>query len=353
MIDKQAIEESGHESLTKLDQKKNRKKTKQNLHTLVENSSVSKVRSAGRVVKYGTASFIRNIWLSIAATLVMAITLVILMITVAASLILSATADTMRQKIDITIFFKPGTEQAILEEMSTTMKQDPNVKSIAIADSMTEYQNFIDQNQDNADLLVALEDPAMYDLMLKSMQATMRIKVYDPNDLDSVRRIVEENEAFQAHLDTEKEPTYNVNHSEIETINSWATMAKNGGLVLGAVFLVISILVIFNTIRMAIFSRREEIYMMKLVGADSSFIRGPFRVEAQICGIISGILASILAYYGFKFVRPHLENYGIDASAVAHLLDSSMLVIVFAVMIGIGVIIGTISARLAIRKYLR
>lgn len=130
-------------------------------------------------------------------------------------------------------------------------------------------------------------------------------------------------------------------------------MAKNGGLVLGAIFLVISILVIFNTIRMAIFSRREEIYMMKLVGADSSFIRGPFRVEAQICGIISGILASILAYYGFKFVRPHLENYGIDASAVAHLLDSSMLVIVFAVMIGIGVIIGTISARLAIRKYLR
>lgn len=353
MIDKQAIEESGREQNAEFSRKENRKKTKKNLRTLVENSSVSKVRSTGRIVKYGTASFVRNIWLSIAATLVMTVTLVILMITVAASLILSATADTMKQKIDITIFFKPGTEQVVLDEMADTMKQDQNVKTVDVSDSLAEYQSFIEQNKDNSDLLVALEDESMYNLMLSSMQATMRIKVYDPNDLSSIKNIVEQNEVFQANLDDEKEPTYDVNHSEIETINTWATMAKNGGLVLGAVFLVISVLVIFNTIRMAIFSRREEIYMMKLVGADVSFIRGPFRIEAQICGIISGILASILAVCGFRFLRPHLENYGIDVSSVARLLDSSMLVIVFAVMIGIGVLIGTISARLAIRKYLR
>lgn len=353
MIDKQAIEESGREQNAEFSRKENRKKTKKNLRTLVENSSVSKVRSTGRIVKYGTASFVRNIWLSIAATLVMTVTLVILMITVAASLILSATADTMKQKIDITIFFKPGTEQVVLDEMADTMKQDQNVKTVDVSDSLAEYQSFIEQNKDNSDLLVALEDESMYNLMLSSMQATMRIKVYDPNDLSSIKNIVEQNEVFQANLDDEKEPTYDVNHSEIETINTWATMAKNGGLILGAVFLVISVLVIFNTIRMAIFSRREEIYMMKLVGADVSFIRGPFRIEAQICGIISGILASILAVCGFRFLRPHLENYGIDVSSVARLLDSSMLVIVFAVMIGIGVLIGTISARLAIRKYLR
>ncbi len=353
MIDKQAVEESGREKNAELSRKENRKTTKKNLRTLVENSSVSKVRSTGRIVKYGTASFVRNIWLSIAATLVMTVTLVILMITVAASLILSATADTMKQKIDITIFFKPGTEQVVLDQMADTMKTDSNVKSAEVSDSLAEYQSFIEQNQDNADLLAALEDESMYNLMLSSMQATMRVKVYDPNNLDSIRKIVNEDEIFQANLDTEKEPTYDVNHSEIETINTWATMAKNGGLILGAVFLVISVLVIFNTIRMAIFSRMEEIYMMKLVGADTSFIRGPFRIEAQICGIISGILASILAVCGFRFLEPHLKNYGIDVSSVARLLDSSMLVIVFAVMIGIGVLIGTISARLAIRKYLR
>ena len=299
------------------------------------------------------ASYTRNIWLSIAATLVMTITLVILMITVFASLILSATADTMRQKIDITVFFAPGTDPAALTEMANKMEAEDNVTHVEIADSETEYRNFIADNSDNAELLAALQDESMYQLMLSTMQATMRIKVADPNNLDSVRYLVEHDVEFQSHLDSEKEPTYNVNQAEIETINSWATIAKNGGLVLGAVFLVISVLVIFNTIRMAIFSRREEIYMMKLVGADIGFIRGPFLVEAEISGIISGLLSTTLAVVGFRVLEPHLSGYGIDVSAVSELLESNLLVAVYAIMIVIGMIIGTISARLAIKKYLK
>lgn len=336
----------------KTGKKARRAETKSNLKTLIHNSSTSRIRNAGRIVRYGAASFRRNIWLSIAATLVMTITLVILMVTVFASLILSATADAMRQKIDITIFFAPGTSQEVLEEMATTMRQDPNIKTIELADSLAEYQNFLNENGDNADLLLTLEDPAMQDLMINTMQSTMRIKVNDPNNLDSIRQIVETNEVFQAHLDPEKEPTYNVNQAEIETINSWATIAKNGGLILGAIFLAISILVIFNTIRMAIFSRREEIYMMKLVGADGSFIRGPFLIEAEISGIISGILASTIAYFAFDFIAPHLESYGIDVSAVSAILSSNMLVLVYAIVIGTGIAIGSISARLAMQKYL-
>ena len=193
----------------------------------------------------------------------------------------------------------------------------------------------------------------MYELMLNTMQATMRIKVLDPNNLDGVRDIVENNAIFQANLDNEKEPTYNVNQAEIETINSWATIAKNGGLILGAIFLVISILVIFNTIRMAIFSRREEIHMMKLVGADIGFIRGPFLVEAEISGVISGLLATTAVLAGFRFLAPNLSGYGIDVSAISKLMDTNMLVAVYAVMILIGMVIGTISARLAIKKYLK
>lgn len=336
----------------KSDRKLHRAETKSNLKTLINNSSTSRIRNVGRIVRYGTASFRRNIWLSIAATLVMTITLVILMVTIFASLILSATADAMRQKIDITIFFMPGTPQETLEEMAATMHQDPNIKTIDLADSYAEYQNFLSENGENSDLLLTLEDPAMQELMINTMQSTMRIKVNDPNNLDSIRQIVETNEVFQTFLDTEKEPTYNVNQAEIETINSWATIAKNGGLILGAIFLGISILVIFNTIRMAIFSRREEIYMMKLVGADGSFIRGPFLVEAEISGIISGILASTIAYFAFDFIAPHLTNYGIDVSAVSSILDSKLLVLVYATVIGAGIIIGSISARLAMQKYL-
>ncbi len=349
MIDKKSIEESGHRGA----HRPSRKETKSHLKTLVENSSVSRVRTTGRVLKYGTASFTRNIWLSIAATLVMTITLVILMITVFASLILNATAETMREKIDITIFFAPGTSQELLAAMTDEISINDNIRSIETADSQTEYNAFLEDNQDNEELLAALEDEGMYNLMLSTMQATMRIKVYDPNNLDGIINTVDNSELFQANLDSEKQPTYNVNQAEIETINSWATIAKNGGLILGAVFLVISVLVIFNTIRMAIFSRREEIYMMKLVGADITFIRGPFLVEAQICGVISGLLATTIALIGFRFLAPKLSGYGIDVASVSMLMESNLLIAVYGSMILIGIVVGTISARLAMKKYLK
>ncbi len=331
----------------------NRQTTKEHLKKLEKNSNASRLRSTGRIVKYGAVSFTRNIWLSIAATLVMTVTLIILMVTVLASLILTATAKTMQEKIDISIYFTPETSQETMDEMAALMRQTNNVQTVDVTDAAGEYEIFLQDRQDNEELLSALEDEAMHELMLNTMHPTMRVKVYDPNDLSSVRNLVETNEIFQANLDPEENPTYDVNQAEIATINSWANIAKNGGLVLGAVFLVISILVIFNTIRMAIFSRREEIYMMKLVGADGSFIRGPFLVEAQICGLISGILATTLGYAGFHLLAPKLANYGIDVSAVTEILESNTLVLVYLAICGIGLLIGSISARLAMQKYLK
>ena len=330
-----------------------RQKQKEHLKTLVENSSVSRVRNTSRIVKYGAASFSRNIWLSIAATLVMTVTLVILLTTIGASLILSSTADTMRQKIDITVFFRPGTDLATLNLMADEMRTDSNVSHVEVTDSQAEFDALIEENKDNADLLAAFEDETMYQTMLGTMPATMRIKVYDVSDLTSIRNRVEHTALFQENISEDKDPTYDANQAEIQTINSWATIAKNGGLILGAIFIVISVLVIFNTIRMAIFSRREEIYMMKLVGADTSFIRGPFLIEAQISGIISGLLASTLAYVGFRLLAPNLASYGIDITLVSDLMATSKLVLVYLGVVGVGILIGTISARLAMQKYLK
>lgn len=333
--------------------KETRLKQKENLKTLVENSSVSKVRSTGRVIKYGAASFTRNIWLSIAATLVMTVTLVILLVTVGASLVLNSTAETLRDKIDITVYYKPGTSLEVLDNIASMIKTDPNVKEIAITDSAMEYQKFLEENQDNEDLMLALKDESMSELMLSTMQAAMRIKVYNPDNLDQLKNIVSTTEIIQENIDPEIEPTYDVNQAEIATISSWANIAKNGGLILGAVFLIISVLMIFNTIRMAIFSRREEIYMMKLVGADITFIRGPFLVEAQICGVISGLLATTIALIGFRFLAPKLSGYGIDVASVSMLMESNLLIAVYGSMILIGIVVGTISARLAMKKYLK
>ena len=103
---------------------------------------------------------------------------------------------------------------------------------------------------------------------------------------------------------------------------------------------------------MAIFSRREEIYMMKLVGADKRFIRGPFLVEAEICGVIAGVIAATVSYFGFSLLAPKLTSYGINVDAITDVLESNRLILVYVIFIAIGVVIGRVSARLAVSKYL-
>ena len=309
------------------------------------------MREKVRIVKYGTKGFGRNIWLSTAATVVMAFTLIILFITVVASVILTNTAEMMKDKIDITIYFKPNTSEKVLSELTEVIKKDENIKSVETSTSEVEYEKFLAENATSDDVLNILDDE-MKALMINKMQSTMRVKVYNVDDLTSIKDIVENDELFVQYIDKEKAPTYDVNRVEIATITSWARIARTGGIILAAVFLVISILIIFSTIRMAIFSRREEIYMMKLVGADKSFIRGPFLVEAEICGIIAGLVAATVSYFGFRFLSPRLVNYGIDVSSINNILESNQLILVFLVFIAAGILIGRISARLAVSKYL-
>ena len=332
-------------------QKKLKKVSKKSLKTMRKARKRNVVREQARIVKYGTKGFGRNIWLSSAATVVMAITLIILFVTVVASVILTSTAEMMKDKIDITIYFKPNTSQEALDELSTEIQKDPNIKSVETSTSEEEYAKFLEENSESEDIINVLDDE-MTKMMVDKMQATMRIKVYDVDNLDSIKDTVENGELFRSYTDKEKAPTYDVNRAEIATITSWARIARTGGVILAAVFLVISILIIFSTIRMAIFSRREEIYMMKLVGADKSFIRGPFLVEAEICGVIAGVVAGTISYFGFTFLSPRLESYGIDVSSINSVLESNKLILVFLVFIGLGMIIGRISARLAVSKYL-
>lgn len=325
--------------------------TKKNLKTMRKTRKKHPLREAGRIVKYGTSGFSRNIWLSTAATAVMIITLIIAFVTVVASVILTNTAQMMKDKIDITIYFKPETSEENLAELKEIISEEKNVKTVEISTSKEEYEKFVAENADSEEIIGILDED-MTNLMISKMQSTMRIKVYDIDNLDGIKGIVEENAVFKEYVDKEKAPTYDVNQVEIATITSWARIARTGGFILAIVFLVISILIIFSTIRMAIFSRREEIYMMKLVGAEKSFIRGPFLVEAEICGLIAGIVAATISYFGFNFMAPRLSGYGIDISTITAILESNKLILVYLAFIVVGMLIGRVSARFAVHKYL-
>lgn len=333
------------------DKKKLKRVAKKSLKSMRKSREKHPIRSQIRIAKYGAKGFGRNIWLSTAATVVMSITLIILFVTVVASVILTSTAELMKDKIDITIYIKPNTSEQTLKDLEDTISKDQNIKSVETSTSEEEYQKFLEENKGSDDVLDILDDD-MQKLMIAKMQGTMRIKVHDVDNLDSIKKIVEEDELFVKYVDTDKAPTYDVNRAEIATITSWARIARTGGVILAVVFLVISILIIFSTIRMAIFSRREEIYMMKLVGAEKSFIRGPFLVEAEICGVIAGVVAATIAYFGFMFMAPKLSGYGIDVAVITNVLESNKLILVYLVFVLLGVVIGRVSAWLAVSKYL-
>ena len=119
--------------------KKPKNSTIDRLKTMSKNSRGNLLRNNLRILKYGVIGYGRNIWLSITSTFVMTLTLILLFVTVIASIILSTTADRMRDKIDITIFFKPGTEVVALQEMTDIIKKDSNVKSAEYSTSDQEY----------------------------------------------------------------------------------------------------------------------------------------------------------------------------------------------------------------------
>lgn len=333
-----------------------KKRSEDRLRSMVKNSSTHLFRNLSRIFKYGVIGFCRNIWLSITATIVTTLTLVLLFATVVAGSVLNSTADAMREKIDITIFFKPGTSITTLASMTNTMKKDSNVKTVVYSTSDEEYEKFLKETESDGDddILAALSDDAMREIMLKSMQATMRIKVYDADNLNSIKEIVKTDEEFTKNLDTTKDPTYNTNDTAINTISSWANVATSGGTALCALFLIISILVIFNTIRMAIYSRSEEIYMEKLVGADTSFIRGPFLVEAMMSGVFAGIISSIIGLIVYNALGPKMKAYDISVEAVnSFLAEPRNIVLIFVALVATGIIITLLSSRLAIQKYLK
>lgn len=347
----------------KKDRKKeriSRKQTRKYLRTLTRDAGVHPFRNTTRVMKYGFSGFGRNIWLSLASILVMTITLIILIISVLSNIILGETATALRDRIDITIFLKPETTDTTLKNLTEILTQDNNVKvdTIIANNSTAEVAVYLEENADEEDMIEMVNsDPEMYAIFVKNMPATIRFKVRDVDNIDSIKSLVSSNELFKdsLHEDHEKySPTYDMNQAEIKTINSWARIAKNGGIILGIIFLLISVLIIFNTVRMAVFSRREEIYMMKLIGGSKSFIRGPFLVEAALSGLISGLLASFITYYGFAFLAPRLEKYGINVATITGYYDEPILLTIFiGIITVIGIFIGIISARLAAQKYLK
>lgn len=299
-----------------------------------------------RMCRYGVNNFSRNAWLTVAATAVMTITLLILFATLAARNTLITTVDDIKDKVDMSIYLKTDVSDDDVQTIQADLKKLETVKSVSYISPEAARGSFAEQNSQNPDALSALNEAT------NKFSGTLRVKLVDINDTKELAGFVKSNKTVKANIDPEREPSFaGERKSAIEGIAKGVVFADRVGLIATVIFVVISSLIVFNTIRMAIFNRRDEIEMMKLIGADKNFIRGPFIVEAVVYGFIAAILATVLGVSGLYWLKDRL----IAGVQVQPTLDFVLNYIGFVAlgMIAIGALIGVVSSLLATRRYLK
>ena len=300
-----------------------------------------------RVIRYGIDSFVRNSWLSVAATAVMTITLLIIFTAFVTQNILTDTVGELQSNVNMSIYLKSDTTSEVITDLTTELHKLSSIRTVKYISPSQARAQFANDYKDDNSSLSALNEAT------NKFPATLQIGVKNINDTSQLQKFVDNDALFKKNKDPDHPPSFAGEHQNaIESIGRAVGFAQTMGLIIGAIFVVISSLIIFNTIRMAIFNRKEEIQMMKLIGANQSFIRGPFLVEAIIYGFIAAFIATGVGLWALYGSASTLLSYQISVQSTINLV-TYYVVFVLLGMIAIGAVIGIISSLLATRRYLK
>lgn len=299
-----------------------------------------------RIVKTGIVNFGRNAWLAIAAMAVMVITLTIILFSLIANATFANTIKQITDKIDVSVFLRDEITPVQREKLLDGLEKQSNVRDVEYLSKDEALKRYKEQNADNPQLLAAISETD------NPLPATIRVKPEDLNKINAIKTYLDKRE-FANQI---AEVSYSGDRKEaIDRITHATNLLRKAGVVAVGVFAVISVLIIFNTIQMAIFNRRDELTIMRLLGASTSFIRGPFVVESIVYGVLSAII-SVLIIHGL-FVA---SSSALQASSLG-LLDISYastyfkdhVFILLTMQLGIGILIGAVSSIIATHRYLK
>jgi cell division transport system permease protein len=207
----------------------------------------------------------------------------------------------------MSIYLKTETTDQDSEELMLELNRLSSVRSVKYISAAQAREQIIEANKEDNNVLDAIKEAT------NKNPATLRVVIKDINDTSQLKAFVDNNELLKDHKSLEYQPSFaGERRNTIQSIARAVNFAQKVGIAAGSVFVFISSLIIFNTIRMAIFNRREEIQMMKLIGADKSFIRGPFLVEAVIYGFIAALIATGVGIWALFNSIAVLASYQIN-----------------------------------------
>jgi cell division transport system permease protein len=304
------------------------------------------INSFWRVCTYGFKNLFRNAWLSIAAMAVMLVALVIILSTIVLNVTANNAINELSKNLKVSIYLKDDVTGDKQRELEHALRDNDFVSGVEYVSKQEAQERFTTSFQDDQSLLEGLTLvggntlPASYEVSvtnLDRMQDVEQIAGQDrfENDIDSItlgrtdaRKTIERAAAAQQSITT-------------------------GSIIAAGIFTAISILIIFNTIRIAIFTRSEEIRSMKLIGATPSFIRGPFLVETSLYGAVAGIVAASAVYSLILSLGSKIANQAEFAETYTLFTRPDIVAYVYIGTITVGILVGIFSSVLAMEKHLK
>ena len=298
------------------------------------------VTSFRRVVKAGFVGFWRNAYVSLASIFVITVALFVIGSTMLIDQLLTVSLSQLQSKVDINVYFVPTAPQEDIDALTTSVRALPDVELVTYTsreDALSEYRT---KNQNDSVAMQALEE-----LKENPLGATIAIQAKETSQYESINQFLQE----------QKSPiiddiNYIKNKESIDKLTGIIDAVKQASFVTLLVLLVAATVITFNTIRLAIYTAKEEISVMRLVGASNAFIRGPFMLQGVMYGVISGVLALLILYPIVLWLGPKTAAF-FELNIFDYFVNN--FAYIFGVLVWIGVSLGLVSSVLAITRYLR
>ncbi len=303
-----------------------------------------------RIVRSGSRNLLRNAWLSIAAIAVMFVALTIILSGVVLNVATNNAIKELSKNLKASIYLKDDVSEDSSRALETALQGSPYSESVTFISKDQAREGFTASFQNDPELLEGLTLVGA-----DSLPASYEVSVSDLSKMPEIEKIAKDSQ-FETAVDS----------ISLGKTNSQNTITRAAGIqrfvtrasiVAGGIFTIVSVLIIFNTIRMAIYTRSEEIRIMKLIGATPGYIRGPFLVEASIYGVIAGVIAASSVYSFIFSIGPTLvgtsANLVYFGETYNFFTEPSMVLAAFFGCILAGVLVGILSSTLAMEKHLK
>ena len=299
-----------------------------------------------RILRTGFVTFWRNAYVSLSSIYVITITLFVVGVTIFVDQILYKSLDLVQEQVDINVYFEPDAPLENIEavkKMVEAMAVVERVDFISREDVLREYR---EKNKNDEIGLQVLEE-----LGDNPFGGSLTILAKDVTQYEGIAAFLEEQKEKETATPVIYKVSFEDNKVAIETLNKVISVVESANFIIKVFLISMTILITFSTIRLAIYTSREEIAIMRLVGASNMFIRGPFMVQGIMYGIVSGVFALLLLYPLLRFMGPATETF-FEGFNVLNYFLLNFGHISFTI-IGAGIVLGLTSSILAVTRYLK